>query len=367
MEFPSISQSQSRGESAYRLAILDDYQDVAAGYFSKLEPSIEVSRFSATLDVRRDDEKAQLIERLKPFHVISTMRERTSLPSDVIMQLPNLKLILTTGIFNASIAIETCEKQGILVVGTSGKRLVERSAPPDAPSLSYQSTAQHTWALILALVRLVPQNHLSIIHGGWQTGFATSLTNQVLGILGLGRLGLLVAQIAIRAFGMKVIAWSTTLTDEVVQQRAKELSLPPGNLKKAQDKEDFFRSADIVSVHYVLSERSVGIVGERELSQMKPRAFLVNTSRGALIDESALLNVLKRGAIQGAALDVYDREPLPSDSEWRTTEWGQHGSSHVVLSPHMGYVEKQTIYSWYEESMHSLDMWLRGETPPILL
>lgn len=350
-----------------RLAILDDYQDVAPAIFGRLGARIAISKFPDTLDARRNDEKTALIERLKPFDIISTMRERTALPPDVIEALPNLKLILTTGIFNASIAISTCKEKGILVVGTSGKRIVDRNAAPNAPSLSYSSTAQHTWALILALARLVPQGHISISKGAWQTGLATSLAGQTLGILGFGRLGLMVARTAVLAFDMKVVAWSNSLTIEDIEAKISQMNLPPGSITKAGNKEEMFRSADVLSIHYVLSERSRGIVGVEELSWMKSTAMLVNTSRGPLVDEEALLQCLKNGKIRGAALDVFDREPLPPDSEWRTYRWGENGSSYVVLTPHMGYVETHTINGWYEESAASLEQWLAGEMPAVIL
>lgn len=350
-----------------QLAILDDYQNVAEGIFGRLKPAIEITTFPETLDARRADEKEALIKRLQPFDVVSTMRERTALPADVITQLPNLKLILTTGIFNASIAISTCNARGVLVAGTSGQRLVDRSTKPGAPSLSYQSTAQHTWALILAITRLVPQGSASISTGGWQNGFATSLSGKTMGILGLGRLGLMVARVAVLAFGMKVVAWSSSLTDEEVDRRVVELQLGPGSIRRASTKEELIQAADVLTLHYVLSERSKGIIGAKELALMKPTSFLVNTSRGPLVDEDALLACLKRGAIQGAALDVFDREPLTADSAWRTTRWGEDGSSNVVLTPHMGYVEGRTVVGWYEESADSLEKWLKGGTPEVLL
>jgi phosphoglycerate dehydrogenase-like enzyme len=359
--------AMSHQDSPMLLAILDDYQGVATKIFGRLSPAIEISAFPDTLDPRRNDERATLIERLRPFHIISTMRERTPLPPDVIEALPNLRLILTTGIFNASIAITTCKERGVLVIGTSGKRLVDRDTAPNAPSLSYTSTAQHTWALILALVRLVPQSHNSIMHGKWQTGFATSLAGNTLGILGFGRLGQMVARTAVLGFDMKVIAWSSSLTDADVTTKAEQMGLPAGSISRSQCKEDFFRSADVLSVHYVLSDRSRGIIGETELACMKPTSILINTSRGPLIDEEALFQCLKAGKIRGAALDVFDREPLPANSEWRTYSWGKNGSSQVVLTPHMGYVETNTIHAWYEESAVSLRQWLKGETPAVVL
>lgn len=253
------------------------------------------------------------------------------------------------------------------MAGTSGQRIVSPGQPANAPSLSYESTAQHTWALILGLARRVEQGHSSIMKGGWQTGFATTLKGKVLGVLGLGRLGLMVARVAVLAFGMRVIAWSSSLTDDEVRRKEVQSALVPGSIFRAKSKEDLFRTADVLSIHYVLSERTVNLVGAEELALMKPTSFLVNTSRAPLVNGRALVECLESGAIAGAGLDVFEEEPLPVDSVWRTTKWGENGSSQVVLTPHMGYVEEQTIHAWYAESADSLEQWLDGKKPAVVL
>jgi len=199
--------------------------------------------------------------------------------------------------------------------------------------------------------------------GGWQTGLATGLAGKTLGLVGLGRLGLNVARIGKLGFGMNIVAWSSSLTQDTADKQAKDAGLPTededGNKTfKVVTKEDLFRTADLVSVHYVLSDRSRGIVSRKELELMKPSALFVNTSRGPLVDEADLLKVLKDGKIRGAALDVFNIEPLPEDSEWRTTEWGQDGKSEVLLSPHMGYVEEVTMHNWYDEMAEIVERWV---------
>ena len=355
------------GDSKIRLAILDDYQGVSTGFFARLESRVAIESFPQTLNPSNPVQKAALIARLQPFTVISTMRERTPLPSDVILALPNLRLILTTGIFNDSIAISTCAGMGIIVAGTTGIRTVDKSTAKAKPSLSYQSTTQHTWALILGITRNITYDDLTVKHGGWQTGFATGLSGKTLGVLGLGRLGVMTAKVAILAFDMKVLAWSSSLTQADADEKAAKYGLSPGSFCVANSKEELFRSADILSLHYVLSERSRGLVGAKELELMKSTAFLVNTSRGALIDERALLNTLKKGAIKGAAIDVFETEPLPSDSEWRTTKWGENGISRCLITPHMGYVEESTVHAWYDEQAETTAGWLDGREPTVKL
>jgi phosphoglycerate dehydrogenase-like enzyme len=159
---------------------------------------------------------------------------------------------------------------------------------------------------------------------------------------------------------MNVVAWSSSLTQEAADEKAKKFGLPAGTFRVVGSKDELFQVADVLSVHYVLSERSRDIVSERELAVMKPSALLINTSRGPLVNERALLSVLKAGKIRGAALDVYNIEPLPQDSEWRTTAWGRNGSSEVLLSPHMGYVEEGVMHRWYDETVENVERWLDG-------
>lgn len=226
-------------------------------------------------------------------------------------------------------------------------------------------TAQHTWALILGLARGVAREHVAMQRGEWQTDVAVGTTGRVLGVLGLGRLGASVARIAVLAFGMQVVCWSLNLTQEKADEVAKELGL---DVKTASgkktflvvSKEDFFKTADIVTIHYTLSERSRGIIGKPELALMKKSALLVNTSRGPLLDEATLIDVMESGAIRGVALDVFDVEPLPVDHAFRSTRWGTQGRSELLISPHMGYVEQESLDAFYVESAENLEKWLLG-------
>jgi phosphoglycerate dehydrogenase-like enzyme len=235
-------------------------------------------------------------------------------------------------------------------------------------------TSQHVWALILALARNVAADDAVVkgkgVKTGWQTELAIGLPGKTLGLVGLGRIGSHVARVGVLAFGMKIVCWSANLTQEKADQLAEEAGLPIMGGGMAADhektfrvvsKEELFRTADVVSVHYVLSERSKGIVSAKELDGMKPTGLLVNTSRGPLIDESALLNILRQGRIRGAALDVFDIEPLPADSQWRTQDWTAEGMSRVLLTPHMGYVEEGTMQIWYEETSENLERYIDGK------
>jgi lactate dehydrogenase-like 2-hydroxyacid dehydrogenase len=286
------------------------------------------------------------------------MRERTPFPRELISRLPNLKFLPTTGRRNASLDLEAFKARGISVAGAADT--------PTSGGVGTDSTTQHCVALILALVRNVAPDDQSIKSGGWQTGFASGLTGKVLGTVGLGRLGVSVAKIMHLAFGMKIIAWSTNLRQEAADEKAKEAGLPVEDESgektfKVVSREEIFETADIVSVHLVLSERSRGGITGKDLSLMKKSSFFVNTSRGPLVVERDLIDALKRGQIRGAALDVFDLEPLPADSEWRTTKWGMNGASQVLLTPHMGYVEEGTLRSWYQQQVDNIKRWRAGE------
>ncbi|KAF2096085.1 D-isomer specific 2-hydroxyacid dehydrogenase [Rhizodiscina lignyota] len=338
-----------------RLAILDDYQDIAPAKFSHLSSKVDVVSFPKTLNARDPEQKQQLIAQLQPFDIVSTMRERTAFPADVVNQLPNLKLLLTTGMRNASFDMDALTKRGVVVAGAKGfGKAGEKSAPT-----SLDSTMEHGWAMILGLARRLASSDVSIANGGWQTGAAFGLKAKTLGILGLGKLGADTARIGV-AFGMKILAWSTSLTQEKADAEAEKMGLAKGVFKCASSKKELCETADILSVHYVLSDRSRGIVGAEELAQLKPSALVVNTSRGPLIDEEALLKTLEQGKIWGAALDVFDVEPLPASSPWRTTAWGKDGRSEVLLSPHMGYVEEDAMRRWYEDTAINVETWLEG-------
>lgn len=343
-----------------KVAILDDYQSTSTSAFSQLVSSLsntdhvlEITPFPETLNPQDPAQKAALIERLIPYEIISTMRERTPFPADVLSALPNLKLLLTTGMRNASLDIEAAKRHGVVVAGTVNQKAV----------LSPDSTTQHTWALILGLARHVVRDHNAVtVNKRWQgETLATGLPGKTLGLLGLGRLGGATARIAVLAFNMRILAWSTSLTQEKADETAESLGLAKGSIAVADSKEDLFKRADILSVHYVLSSRSRGIIGKKELEVMKPTALLVNTSRGPLIDEDALLDVLEKGGIRGAALDVFNTEPLPFNSRWRTTGWGRDGRSELLLSPHMGYGEETNIGEWYEQTAENVGRWIKGD------
>jgi lactate dehydrogenase-like 2-hydroxyacid dehydrogenase len=286
------------------------------------------------------------------------MRERTPFPADLISKLPNLKLLLTTGLRNASLDLDACKERGIPVAGAvdSGH----------GTAVGTDSTSQHCVALILSLARNIVPDSLSVMSGGWQTGLATGLNGKVFGTVGLGRLGVAVARIMRLAFGMQIVAWSSNLTQDAADEKASAAGLPVEDERgdktfKAVSRADLFRTADVVSIHLVLSERSRGLITAKDLSLMKPSSFFVNTSRGPLVVEEDLLETLKRGVIRAAALDVFDLEPLPLDSEWRTTSWGQDGRSKVLLTPHTGYVEAGTITSWYEQQVDNITRWSTGQ------
>ncbi|OTB05084.1 hypothetical protein M426DRAFT_143173 [Hypoxylon sp. CI-4A] len=343
-----------------KIAVLDDYQRLSESPYQKLPSSeYEVTIFTDTLlpynhpDTPQDAKDA-LAKRLEPFDIISTMRERTAFPAELINRLPNLKLLLTTGGRNASIDTKACSARGIPLAGTSGG-----GQSPD-------STTQHCVALILALARNIPQDDAVMKSGGWQTTAATELAGKAFGTIGLGRLGVSVSRIMHLAFGMKIVAWSTNLTQEAADEKAKAVGLPTedGNGTKTfrvVSRDELFSSADVISVQLVLSGRSRGLITKNDFEKMKKTSFFINTSRGPIVVEEDLLEVAKKGSIRGVGLDVYDIEPLPKESEWRTTKWGEDGKSQVVLSPHMGYVEEENITQWYRQQVENILCWQKGE------
>lgn len=368
-----------------KLAVLDDYHNIALQHFSHLPSSqVQVTVFNDTLPSythpkTTDAERQALVERLRPFSVLSTMRERTAFPGELLRQLPNLKTILATGGKFESWDLATMKELGIAVCAAPGKGRTDGKGSGQSPrSLPVKQggghpTTQHVWALILALARNVAADD-AVVKGkggpkGWQTGLAMGLQGKTLGLVGLGRIGSHVARVGVLAFGMKILCWSANLTQEKADQLAEEAGLPvtgggmiPDDEKtfKLVSKEKLFRTADVISLHYVLSERSKGIVSTQELEWMNPSGLLVNTSRGPLVDEGALLDTLRHGRIRGAALDVFDIEPLPADSPWRNEDWDAQGKSRVLLTPHMGYVEEGTLTMWYEETAENLERLLEG-------
>jgi len=305
-----------------QVAILDDYQDVALSMadWSEVAKRAEITVFNDHIVDQGD-----LVERLAPFDVVCVMRERTPLPRGIIERLPRLKMIASTGPFNASIDMAAAEEHGIYVSTTGGY---------------VESTVELTWALILAAGRRIVEESLSVRAGGWQTSVGRQLGGSVLGVLGLGRIGSRVARVG-TAFGMDVIAWSANLTPEAAE-KAGATYVP---------KDQFFSQADVLTVHLVLSERSRGLVGADEVALMKPTALLVNTSRGPIVDESALVDALRLRRIAGAGLDVFDSEPLPAGHPLRSLDT-------VVATPHIGYVADRVYRTFYGETADNVARWL---------
>lgn len=286
------------------------------------------------------------------------MRERTPFPRELINRLPNLKLLLTTGLRNNSLDLAAFKEAGIPVAGTADKST--------GKNVGTNSTTEHCVTLILGIARNIAQDDAAVKSGLWQSRLAFGLTGKTLGVVGLGRLGVATAKIMHSAFGMKIIAWSQNLTQDAADEKARHEGLPvedPSGEKtfKVVSREELFAQADTVSIHLVLSDRSRGLVNAQDLARMKKTAYLINTSRGPLINEKDLLEALNGGVIAGAAIDVFGVEPLPADSPWRTTKWGEDGRSQVLLTPHMGYVEGGTLNAWYAQQAENLQRWADGE------
>ncbi|KAK5121068.1 hypothetical protein LTR85_005552 [Meristemomyces frigidus] len=345
------------------LAILDDYVGIAAKHFSHTE-GLKVDSFPDTLNPAKPDEFETLVKRLELYQIISSMRERTPFPAELQKRLPNLKLLLNSSVRNASIDMNCASERGIIVAGTKGDRPKDKKALEDLdelpPPAGHSTVIQLAWAQLLALCSRIPQDDhaLKTDPTAWQSALMIPIAGKTLGILGLGKLGIGMAKVGALAFGMEVIAWSENLTQEKADAAAESAGLSKGAFK-AVSKEELFRGSDVLSVHYVLSPRSRGIVGTEEFSCMKKSAILSNTSRGPLIDEGALIEALKAGRIKGASLDVFWEEPLPKDSPWRSTNsWAK---SEVVLSPHMGYANEGTMNRWYQEQAENVERWMNGE------
>nr|WP_205520953.1 D-2-hydroxyacid dehydrogenase family protein [Propylenella binzhouense] len=308
-----------------RIAVLDDYQRVARTLadWESLGADCEVEVFDRNL--ASEDEAAAA---LAPFDILCLMRERMPLPGSLMERLPRLKLVVVTGSRVRTIDMEKAVARGITVCHTR-------------PGESQAATPELAWGLILAAYRHIPEEHARVRAGGWQETLGTTLHGRTLGLLGLGKLGGRMVPVA-KAFGMEVIAWSQNLGPE----RAAEAGA------RLVEKDELFETADIVSVHLVLGERTRGIVGAREIALMKQDALLVNTSRGPLVDEEALLAALTAGRIR-AALDVYDREPLPANYPLRT-------APNVVLSPHLGYVTADAYREFYPDTVEAILAWRAG-------
>jgi phosphoglycerate dehydrogenase-like enzyme len=312
-----------------RVAVLDDYQDVARRLadWASLPADVVVFR-----DHLADESK--VAARLADFDVIVAMRERTPFPRSLFERLPKLRLLVTTGMRNASIDLRAAADRGVVVSGTAG-----------LPS----PTAELTWALILALVRHVPREDRATRDGRWQETLGTTLKGRTLGVLGLGQLGSRVARVG-KAFEMDVIAWSQNLTAE--RAAAVGAALAAG-------RDEVLTRSDIVTIHLVLSDRTRGLLGARELGLMRPTAYLVNTSRGPIVDEAALIATLRAGKIAGAGLDVYDEEPLPADHPLR-------GLPNTVITPHLGYVTEETYQIFYGQALEDIRAFLSGTPVRVL-
>ena len=313
-----------------RVAVLDDYQGVAREMtdWSVLPPDTAVEVFRDHLT-----DRTAIVERLKDFEVVVAMRERTPFRSDLLGMLPNLKLLVTTGMRNAAIDVEEASELGIVVCGTGS-----------LPS----PTAELTWGLIIGMLRYIPQEDAATRAGSWQVSMGIGLHDKVLGVVGLGNLGSRVATVG-GAFGMPVIAWSQNLTADRAAQFGATLV----------GKDELFSRSDIVTIHLVLSDRTKGLIGRRELRLMKPSAYLVNTSRGPIVDEAALVEALETGAIAGAALDVFDQEPLPPDHPLRRLE-------NTVLAPHMGYVTVENYRVFFGDVVENIAAFLSGEPTRVI-
>lgn len=308
-----------------RVAILDDYQNVAMEMadWKSLGQNVSVQAFHDHLT----DQEA-LAERLSKVEILVVMRERTPLRASLIEQLRDLKLIVTTGWRNASIDVKAAAERGILVCGTE---------------VVASSTVELTWGLIFALARHIPREDENMRCGRWQTTVGAGLEGKTLGVLGLGRLGSRVAVVG-KAFGMQVLAWSQNLTAERASSFGAE----------RVEKEELFRRADFLSVQMVLSSRTRGLVDAAELGLMKPTAYFINTSRGPIVNERALIAALAGRKIAGAALDVYDQEPLPAEHPLRRLD-------NVVLTPHLGYVTEENYRQMYAEAVEDIRGFLEGK------
>ena len=313
-------------QKRFRVAILDDYQNVA---LSLADWSVLDGRATVTVFNDHLADADAVIERLQPFEIVCVMRERTPMTRSIIERLPKLGMIASTANRNASIDLEAAEERGIQVVHTG-----YTSAP----------TIELTWALILGSARNLVAESASLRGGGWQQSVGDDIAGRTLGVLGLGNVGGAVAQIG-NAFGMKVIAWSQNLTID----RAAEVGAT------LVSRDEVFREADVVTIHLVLSGRTRGLVGAAELALMKPTARLVNTSRGPIVVEADLLEALRNNKIAGAAVDVFDQEPLPLDHPFRN-------QSNLLATPHIGYVSRGLYQRFYQDTVDNIVKWLDTQT-----
>ncbi len=309
-----------------KCAILDDYQQVALSMadWSALGDRVEVFSIS-----QHFSDEAELAVHLQDCDILVIMRERTPITATLLARLPQLKLLITSGMRNASIDLVAATQSGVVVCGTASG-----SAAP----------MELSWALLLGLAKnLLAENHALRHNGPWQQAVGVTLQGKTLGLLGLGKIGSQMAVVA-QAFGMRVLAWSQNLTAE----RAAEVGVTLATSKQA-----LFEQSDFVSVHLVLSERSRGLVGRPELQAMKKTAYLINTSRAAIVDRSALIDALQQGQIAGAGLDVFEVEPLPSDDIFRQLP-------NVLATPHLGYVADSNYQIYFREAIENIEAFIAG-------
>ena len=313
-----------------RVAVLDDYQNVATimADWTVLPSDVTVTCFTDHIT-----DPAALGERLKGYEIVCIMRERTPFTRDVIERLTDCKLLVTTGMRNASLDVQACTDNGIVVCGTGG---------------TVHATPELAFAMILSLARNIPREDAAMRQGRWQLGVGLGLKGRTLGLLGLGRLGSMVAKYA-QAFDMNLIAWSQNLTAEAAAEKG----------VRRVEKDELFQQSDFISVHLVLSDRSRGIVGRRELELMKSSAFIVNTSRGPIIDEDALADALAAGTIAGAGIDTFSQEPVAKTNRFLDLP-------NTVLTPHLGYVTAETYEMFYGDTVECVAAWLKGEPVRVL-
>lgn len=313
-----------------KLAIIDDYEGAAlsSADWDALAGRVEIKVFNDHLDG-----EAAVAESLADFEIVFLMRERTPFPESLFARLPKLEHIVTSGMRNASIDLDAARRHDVVVSGT--------------PILPYPA-AEHAWALILALAKRIPADDVRMRQGRWGEDVNLGLKEKTLGVIGLGKLGSQVARVGL-AFGMNVIAWSENLTTE----RCAAIGV------RLVSKQELLRCADFVSIHLVLGERSRGLIGTNEFRLMAPTAFLVNTSRGPIVDEAALIEALRSGEIAGAGIDVFDTEPLPADHPLR-------GLPNTVLTPHQGYVTRENFRIFYSTAIANILSWLDGRPANVL-
>lgn len=313
-----------------KVAVLDDYQQVAlsSADWSPLAGRAEIIVFTDHLD----DETA-VAQRLAPFEVIVAMRERTPFPASLLERLPRLRLLVTTGMANASIDLAAAREGGVTVCGTGA---------------SVPATPELTWGLLLALVRGIPQEDAAVRAGAWQRGVGTELAGRTLGILGLGKIGQRIARYA-HAFDMNVVAWSQNLRQQDAAAHG----------ARRVDKDELFALSDVVTVHLRLSDRTRALIGSGELELLGPHGYLVNTSRGPIVDTAALVTALRENWIAGAAVDVFDSEPLPADHPLLS-------APNTVLTPHIGYVTTQTYTIFYRDAVEDILTWLDDRPTRVL-